>query len=150
MYPCKNPLQRREWRTLDANNHINEVKYLQSCPAFEPHSMSGIQTRFNNFQASHIQLADRDISLHNSYPGTDISYTSTKRRFELSAGTKRPLHIPQCGYPLQDKGDYHRFNIAYVEYEKDLNDNVFKILWSLFDECRLSTYICFWCHHREH
>ncbi|KAF8802282.1 tyrosinase [Phlegmacium glaucopus] len=61
-YPCKNLLQRREWRTLDAtekNDYINAVKCLQSRPAFEPHSMSGVQTRFDDFQASHIQLADR-------------------------------------------------------------------------------------------
>ena len=65
------------------------------------------------------------------------------------------IHTSQCGYPPTDKGDYHWFNIAYVEeYKKrnssnDLNDvcpifilkltllmllifqNVLKILWSL-------------------
>ncbi|KAF8811240.1 hypothetical protein BYT27DRAFT_7184620 [Phlegmacium glaucopus] len=46
-------------------------------------------------------------------------------------------HTSQCGYPSEVKGEYHWFNIAYVEEykkrntKKDLNDNVLKILWSL-------------------
>ena len=28
------------------------------------------------------------------------------------------IHTSQCGYPSRDKGDYHWFNIAYVEEEE--------------------------------
>ncbi|KAF8797830.1 hypothetical protein BYT27DRAFT_6925757 [Phlegmacium glaucopus] len=35
------------------------TEILQSRPAFKPRSISGIQTRFDDFQVSHIQLADR-------------------------------------------------------------------------------------------
>ena len=32
-----------------------------------------------------------------------------------------PFHTSQCGYPSQDKGDYHWFNIAYAEEYKKKN-----------------------------
>ena len=79
--PCNNLLQRREWyvshplsfnldinlsainrRTLndtEKTDYINAVKCLQSRPAFEPRSISAIQSRFDDFQALHIQVADR-------------------------------------------------------------------------------------------
>ena len=35
-----------------------------------------------------------------------------------------PIHTSQCGYPPKEKGDYHWFNIAYVEeYMKDSSIN---------------------------
>ncbi|KAF8810521.1 hypothetical protein BYT27DRAFT_7186466 [Phlegmacium glaucopus] len=65
--------------------------------------MSGIQTRFNDFQASHIQLADR------------IYLTALRTEF----GYKGATPYSQCGYPSQDKDDYYQFNVAYVgEYKK--------------------------------
>jgi hypothetical protein len=34
-----------------------------------------------------------------------------------------PIHTSQCGYSSRDKGDYHWFNIAYVEEYKKKNTN---------------------------
>ena len=76
-----------------------------------------------------------------------------------------PFHTSQCGYPSQLKGDYHWFNIAYVEEykkrdsRKDLNDvyplctlhllflliDLQKILWSKltsYDECPAAPHFC--------
>jgi hypothetical protein len=49
-------------RTLDdteKTDYIDAVKCLQSRPALEPRSISAIQSRFDDFQAVHIQLADK-------------------------------------------------------------------------------------------
>ena len=40
-------------------DYISLMKCLQSCPAFEPCAISAIQSRFDDFQALHIQVADR-------------------------------------------------------------------------------------------
>ena len=91
------------------------MKCLQSRPAFEPRAISAIQSRFDDFQALHIQVADRvhltvssnkfdDVNVvtrllnrtHRdiSYRGTDIFYVSMKMRCEQNVGTKGPLRKP--------------------------------------------------------
>ena len=85
-----------------------------------------------------------------------VSETSVKTRPDGCGqlNSNHRIHTSRCGYPSQEKGDYHWFNIAYVEeYKKrntisDLNDvclififkltlltlilqNTVKILWSL-------------------
>ena len=63
----------------------------------------------------------------------DIAPTSDKNIKSRPDGcgqlsSKHSIHTSQCGYPSQAKGDYHWFNIAYVEEykkknsRKDLND----------------------------
>jgi hypothetical protein len=37
--------------------------------------------------------------------------------------TKHSIHTSQCGYPPKEKGDYHWFNIAYVEEYKKRNSS---------------------------
>ena len=37
--------------------------------------------------------------------------------------SNHPTHTSQCGYPPRDKGEYHWFNIAYVEEYKKRNTN---------------------------
>ncbi|KAF8802948.1 hypothetical protein BYT27DRAFT_7196093, partial [Phlegmacium glaucopus] len=73
------------------SNYINVLKFLQLRPAFKPRSMSGIQMHFDDFQASHIQLADRVY-----LTVTTIPTLAQIRRFELSLGTKGSL----CKFPL--------------------------------------------------
>ena len=58
------------------------------------------------------------------------------------------IHTSQCGYPPREKGDYHWFNIAYVEgYKKnnssnDLNDvgPIFILKLVLLTHCFFRTY----------
>ena len=107
-------MYRRTLNDTEKNDYISAVKCLQSRPAFEPRAISAIQSRFDDFQALHIQVADRvhltvstnkfhDVNVnHNapseialiraiSYLGTDIFYVSTKMRCEQNVGTKGPL-----------------------------------------------------------
>ena len=43
------------------------------------------------------------------------------------------MHTSQCGYPLEDKGDYHWFNIAYVEeYKKRNSSKELDDVWIIF------------------
>ncbi|KAF8811241.1 hypothetical protein BYT27DRAFT_7336283 [Phlegmacium glaucopus] len=70
---------------------------------------------------------------------TPISETNIRSRPDGCGqlNSSHSIHTSQCGYPSREKGEYHWFNIAYIEeYKKkntknDLNDNVLKILWSL-------------------
>ncbi|KAF8802290.1 Di-copper centre-containing protein [Phlegmacium glaucopus] len=58
---CLTPLQRREWRTLndvEKTNYITAVKCTQSRPALHSNRAS-VRTRFDEFQALHIDVADR-------------------------------------------------------------------------------------------
>ena len=105
-------MYRRTLNDTEKTDYISAVKCLQSRPAFEPRAISAIQSRFDDFQALHIQVAEavhltvstnkfHDVNhkatfwnrthRDNSYPGTDISYVSTKMRCEQSVGTKGPL-----------------------------------------------------------
>ena len=52
-------MYRRTLNDTEKTDYINAVKCLQSRPAFEPRAISAIQSRFDDFQASHIQLADK-------------------------------------------------------------------------------------------
>ncbi|KAF8954699.1 hypothetical protein BDZ97DRAFT_1927844 [Flammula alnicola] len=58
---CENLLQRREWRTLsdtEKADYITAVKCLQAHPAINP-VFKAAKTRFDEFQAYHIQQADK-------------------------------------------------------------------------------------------
>jgi hypothetical protein len=50
---------RRTLNDTEKADYISAVKCLQSRPAFEPRAVSAIQSRFDDFQALHIQVADR-------------------------------------------------------------------------------------------
>lgn len=52
-------MYRRTLNDTEKADYISAVRCLQSRPAFEPRTISAIQTRFDDFQALHIQLADR-------------------------------------------------------------------------------------------
>ena len=52
-------IYRRTLNDTEKNDYISAVKCLQSRPAFEPRAISAIQSRFDDFQALHIQVADR-------------------------------------------------------------------------------------------
>lgn len=52
-------MYRRTLSDTEKNDYISAVKCLQSRPAFEPRAISAIQSRFDDFQALHIQVADR-------------------------------------------------------------------------------------------
>ena len=52
-------MHRRTLNDTEKADYINAVKCLQSRPAFEPRAISAIQSRFDDFQALHIQVADR-------------------------------------------------------------------------------------------
>ena len=104
-------MYRRTLNDTEKTDYISAVKCLQSRPAFEPRAISAIQSRFDDFQALHIQVADRVHLTVNtkqitmsiirrlseityraiSYPGTDIFCVSTKMRYERNVGTKGPL-----------------------------------------------------------
>ncbi|KAF8813210.1 hypothetical protein BYT27DRAFT_7239461, partial [Phlegmacium glaucopus] len=68
-----------------------------------------------------------------------ISETNSRSRPDGCGqlNSSHSIHTSQCGYRSQEKGEYHWFNIAYIEEykknntKKDLNDNVLKIFWSL-------------------
>ncbi|KAF8802289.1 tyrosinase [Phlegmacium glaucopus] len=58
---CKDLLQRREWRKLsnvEKANYIKAIKCLQSRPPRHQH-IEAVKTRFDEFQALHIDVADR-------------------------------------------------------------------------------------------
>jgi hypothetical protein len=52
-------MYRRTLNDSKKTDYISMVKCLQSCPAFEPRAISAIQSHFDDFQALHIQVADR-------------------------------------------------------------------------------------------
>jgi hypothetical protein len=52
-------MYRRTLNDIEKADYISAVKCLQSRPAFEPPAISAIKSRFDDFQASHIQLADK-------------------------------------------------------------------------------------------
>ena len=52
-------MYRRTLNDTEKTDYISAVKCLQSRPAFEPRAISAIQSRFDDFQALHIQVADR-------------------------------------------------------------------------------------------
>ncbi|KAF8800355.1 hypothetical protein BYT27DRAFT_7200262 [Phlegmacium glaucopus] len=81
--------------------------------------MSGIQTHFDDFQASHIQLADRVYLTPQFLPWHRYFLHIYEKALRTEFRYKGATLYSQCGYPSQDKDDYHRFNIAYVgEYKK--------------------------------
>ena len=65
--------------------------------------------------------------VHGTSP--DIALVSESNVRSLPDGCGRlngnhAIHTSQCGYPPNEKGDYHWFNIAYVEeYMKDNSNN---------------------------
>jgi hypothetical protein len=52
-------IYRRTLNDTEKTDYISAVKCLQSRPAFEPRAISAIQSRFDDFQALHIEVADR-------------------------------------------------------------------------------------------
>ncbi|KAF4619307.1 hypothetical protein D9613_004840 [Agrocybe pediades] len=57
---CRNLLVRREWRTLEdyeKHHYLKAVQCLQSLPAHNP-AIKAARTRFDEFQAHHITIAD--------------------------------------------------------------------------------------------
>ncbi|KAI0134261.1 hypothetical protein BJ170DRAFT_716707 [Xylariales sp. AK1849] len=58
---CLNPLVRKEWRTLTTNerqSYIAAVQCLQKAPARTSALFSGVRSRFDDFQAEHINVTD--------------------------------------------------------------------------------------------
>ncbi|KAI1840816.1 hypothetical protein JX266_012964 [Neoarthrinium moseri] len=58
---CRNPLVRKEWRTLsnkEKQSYIAAVKCLQSAPAKTSSTYPGAVSRFDDFQAEHINRTD--------------------------------------------------------------------------------------------
>ena len=91
--------------------YISAVKCLQSRLTFKLCAILAIQLRFDDFQALHIQAADRvyltlsankfcDVNhiyiSHRdiSYTGTDIFYVSTKKCCEQNVGNKGATPSP--------------------------------------------------------
>ena len=93
-----------------------------------------------------------------------VSETKVKSRPDGCGqlSSNHPIHTSQCGYPPKERGDYHWFNIAYVEEYKKRNSNgdlnnvcpifVLKLMslnfsersedvteFTPYDACRLST-----------
>ena len=93
-----------------------------------------------------------------------VSETKVKSRPDGCGqlSSNHPIHTSQCGYPIKERGDYHWFNIAYVEEYKKRNSNgdlnnvcsifVLKLMslnfsersedvteFTPYDACRLST-----------
>ncbi|KAF8155707.1 tyrosinase [Crassisporium funariophilum] len=62
MKVCKDLLERREWRTLNTDEkaeYIGAVKCLQQRPAFDLIYPEAVRTRFDEFQATHMTIADK-------------------------------------------------------------------------------------------
>ncbi|KAM0808956.1 putative Tyrosinase copper-binding domain-containing protein [Seiridium cardinale] len=58
---CKNPVVRKEWRTLrpkEKKSYISAVKCLQKTPAKTQSTYAGVRSRFDDFQAEHINRTD--------------------------------------------------------------------------------------------
>ena len=72
-------IYRRTLNDTEKNDYISAVKCLQSRPAFEPRAISAIQSRFDDFQALHIQVADRvhlTVSINKFY---DVNHKATSK-----------------------------------------------------------------------
>ena len=52
-------MYRRTLNDTEKADYISAVRCLQSRPALEPRTISAIQSRFDDFQGVHIQVADR-------------------------------------------------------------------------------------------
>ncbi|KAH8671376.1 hypothetical protein BX600DRAFT_496092 [Xylariales sp. PMI_506] len=58
---CSNPLVRKEWRALstkEKQSYISAVKCLQKVPAQTGSTYNGVRSRFDDFQAEHINQTD--------------------------------------------------------------------------------------------
>ncbi|ETS81057.1 hypothetical protein PFICI_06059 [Pestalotiopsis fici W106-1] len=58
---CRNPLVRREWRTLsnsEKQSYISAVKCLQKAPAQTQSTYAGVRSRYDDFMAEHINRTD--------------------------------------------------------------------------------------------
>ncbi|CAJ2507926.1 Uu.00g091120.m01.CDS01 [Anthostomella pinea] len=58
---CSEPLVRKEWRTLSSEekqSYLSAVQCLQKTPGKTSDSYPGVQSRYDDFQAEHIQMTD--------------------------------------------------------------------------------------------
>ncbi|KAH7018046.1 uncharacterized protein B0I36DRAFT_435445 [Microdochium trichocladiopsis] len=118
---CSNPLIRKEWRTLTTQqkqSYISAVKCLQSKPAKLSNLYSASKSRFDDFQASHVDLTPNIhwnapflpwhryfISLYEQELRTTCGYTGAQPYWKLAldAGSeaailKSPVLDPVTGF----------------------------------------------------
>ena len=70
-------MHRRTLNDTEKIDYISAVRCLQSRPAFELRAISAIQSRFDDFQAVHIQLADRVHLTVSAYMFHDVNHIGT-------------------------------------------------------------------------